>query len=650
MQAIRQKNTWAIKSMYLDSICRSFGNSRRVLLGSVVLLMSTAVLRADEPHTAALNGSQLASQNTVESAIEQFSADLQTLDRRYRVPLDNAATAIRAGGMRESLERLEAFDFDQLSRVGQTDYLLLRSEIEYRLEKLKLDTTRDEAAISYLPYAGDLVKFLRNREDVEPIEAAEVAGLLDKTAASIEQLSRAIRPLVTESEPATEVDNELTASAAAHEDGTESEPRQSSLEIVETQVADGQVAERLVALRATELQRDLMRSLREAHSFYVGYDPNYTWWAAQPMERLLAALERHRTALREIVVAVPDSDEETIVGLPIGADGLALELRHEWIAHDPAELVQLAQREMAWCDERMAEASAELGCGDDWRKAMELVKSKHVQPGEQPQMIRNLAWEAIRFLEAHDLITIPPLAASGWTMQMMSPERQRVNPYFLGGDSIIVSFPTDSMTHEEKLMSMRSNNEHFSRATVHHELIPGHHLQYYMLPRYRPYRKLFATPFWMEGWALYWEMQMWDLDFAQGAEDRVGMLFWRKHRCARIIFSLNYHLGKMSPDECVDYLVERVGHERSAAAAEVRRSIMGGYSPLYQAAYMLGGLQLREMHKEFVLSGQLTNRQFHDAVMHEHSLPIEVLRNYLTGNLTGAPLQRDTRPTWRFAD
>ena len=62
---------------------------------------------------------------------------------------------------------------------------------------------------------------------------------------------------------------------------------------------------------------------------------------------------------------------------------------------------------------------------------------------------------------------------------------------------------------------------------MHHELIPGHHLQHYMLPRYRPYRSLFETPFWIEGWALYWEMLLWDLDFAHGPEDRVGMLFFR---------------------------------------------------------------------------------------------------------------------------
>ncbi len=580
-----------------------------------------AIAEDPQPMSAAHDSS---ASELVSNTIEQFSADLRTLAQRYRVPLD----AVASQAQRETLQRwsseLAERDFDALDRVSQTDYLLLARELEYRLAKLELDTARDSAAAEFLPYSQDLVAFLKQREDVEILDSAAVASQLDGTAAAIEELTR-----------------QVSLASASPTVPPKSKPHPAD---DTAQVAGPN--RRLAALRASELLGDLQRSLKEADRFYSGYDPNYTWWVAKPMERLGSALEKHRLALRECIVGVPDDDHDTIVGLPIGSEGLALELRHEWIAHKPAELIALAERELDWCDTQLTAAAEELGCGDDWQQALELVKAKHVQPGDQPQLIRDLAWEAIRFLEAHDLVTVPPLAASGWTMSMMSPEQQRVSPYFLGGDKIIVSFPTNAMTQEEKLMSMRSNNEHFARATVHHELIPGHHLQTYMLPRYRPYRELFATPFWMEGWALYWEMQFWDLDFARNAEDRVGMLFWRRHRCARIIFSLSYHLGTMTPEECVDYLVQRVGHERSAAAAEVRRSIMGGYSPLYQAAYMLGGIQLRRLHTELVRSGEMTNRQFHDSVLHEHSIPIEVLRNYLTNQ----PLTRDMQPAWRFAE
>ena len=567
-----------------------------VALSCAALFCGKMIALAEDLQHAPIGQSDSADER-VSNWIEQFSADLKTLDQRYRVPLDIVATQILRETLRQWSSKLVERNFDKLDRVSQTDYLLLARELEYRLAKLELDAARDTTAAEFLPYAPDLVAFLKQREDVETIDPVAVASQLDRAAAAIEELTRQVAlgsaavalPLENQSNPAD-------ATAPSDEIDSKDAANQAS---VSTQESDA-VSRQLAALRACELLENLQRSLKEADRFYSGYDPNYTWWVAKPMERLSGALDKHRLTLREKVVGVPDADREAIIGLPIGSEGLALELRHEWIAHDPAELLALAEREMDWCDTHMAAAAKELGCGDDWRKAVELVKAKHVQPGEQPRLIRDLAWEAIRFLEAHDLVTIPPLAASGWTMAMMSPEQQRVTPYFLGGDTIIVSFPTDAMTHAEKLMSMRSNNEHFARATVHHELIPGHHLQYYMLPRYRPYRELFATPFWMEGWALYWEMQLWDLDFARNAEDRVGMLFWRRHRCARIIFSLSYHLETMTPDECVDYLVQRVGHERSAAAAEVRRSIMGGYSPLYQAAYMLGGLQLRRLHSEFL--------------------------------------------------
>ena len=206
---------------------------------------------------------------------------------------------------------------------------------------------------------------------------------------------------------------------------------------------------------------------------------------------------------------------------------------------------------------------------------------------------------------------------------MMTPERQRINPFFTGGEVISVSYPTDGMSHEQKLMSMRGNNIHFSRATVFHELIPGHHLQQFMTARHRPHRRLLRTPFWVEGWALYWEMLLWDLGFPRSPEDRIGALFWRMHRCARIIFSFGFHLEKMTAQECVDFLVDRVGHERENAAAEVRRSFETDYEPLYQCAYMLGGLQFRALHKELVASGRMTNRQFHDAILQLNAIRLK---------------------------
>jgi uncharacterized protein (DUF885 family) len=228
--------------------------------------------------------------------------------------------------------------------------------------------------------------------------------------------------------------------------------------------------------------------------------------------------------------------------------------------------------------------------------------------------------------------------------EAITAQNQLVNPFFLGGAVIQVSSPAASQTHRQRLESLRGNNMFFARATVFHELVPGHHMQQYMQQRYRTYRAIFSTPFWTEGMAFYWEMLLWDLGFTHTPEQRVGALVWRMHRCARIIFSLSFHLRKMTPVECVKLLVDRVGFEPANAEGEVRRSFAGNYPPIYQCAYMLGALQFRALHRELVGSGKMTNRAFHDAVYHEGNIPIEMVRLALNGQ----KVARDYQPSWKF--
>jgi uncharacterized protein (DUF885 family) len=415
--------------------------------------------------------------------------------------------------------------------------------------------------------------------------------------------------------------------------------------VKEARKAADSVTDRPAAHRAAGWVDRLRSTLKEWHGFSAGYDPLFTWWVEKPWKDADKELVGYASLLRD-KSGERKEGAEGLVGTPIGREGLLAELDREMIPYTPEELIAIAEREFAWCEARMKETSKELGCGEDWLKALELVKSKHVPPGKQPELIRDLAREAIAFLDTKELVTIPDVCREVWRMEMMPPDRQRVNPYFTGGEVISVSYPTAEMSHEQKLMSMRGNNVAFAHATVHHEIIPGHHLQLYMSERYHPYRKLFRTPFLVEGWALYWEMLLWDLGFGRTAEERAGMLFWRVHRCARIIVSLRFHLGTMKPAEMVDFLVKRVGHELDGATAEVRRYIGGDYSPLYQAAYMLGGLQIRALYQELVASGKMTPRSFHDAVLRENAIPIEMIR----ASLTGQELSPDFRAKWRFAD
>ncbi len=295
----------------------------------------------------------------------------------------------------------------------------------------------------------------------------------------------------------------------------------------------------------------------------------------------------------------------------------------------------------------MREAAAEMGLGDDWHAALERVKQDHVPPGRQDELVAKVAHESIAFLDAHDLVTIPPLCRETWRVEMIPFATQRNYPFaFYGGQHMAVAYASEDMSEDSKLQSMRGNNVHFTRNVTPHELIPGHHLQGFQAARLRPWRRTFSTPFLVEGWALYWEMRYWDLGWARTPEDRIGMLFWRMHRAARIIVSLKFHLGRMTPAEMVDFLVERVGHERDGATGEVRRYIGGDYGPLYQCGYLIGGLQLRALHEELVTSGRMSERAFHDAVLGQNSIPVALIRAALEPELA---LDRAGGAPWRFA-
>src|SRR5262249_24213443 len=155
-------------------------------------------------------------------------------------------------------------------------------------------------------------------------------------------------------------------------------------------------------------------------------DPMFTWWVGEPYKTTDSLLEKYGVFLREKIVGVKANDNTETIGDPIGREALMSELAYEMIPYKPEELIALANKEFDWCEAEMKKASRELGYGDDWKKALEYVKTLYVEPGKQPELIRQLAQEAIDFVDEHDLVTVPQLARESWRMEMMTPEAQLV--------------------------------------------------------------------------------------------------------------------------------------------------------------------------------------------------------------------------------
>lgn len=556
--------------------------------------------------------------------VTRFTTDEAALRRRWTVEYSPA----RRQRFREYYHgwqaRLKELDFDRLGQQGRIDYILMVHQLRHKLSLLDREEKMWAESERALPFGTDIFALVDARRRMEPVNPQKAAlalvGLTEKVAA----VSKAVLAGLQAGD-----------SSRAGKGGPGRTAGDSAIRL-----------DKVVAHRSSEILNSLKGELKRWYDYYAGYDPLFTWWTSDPYERADSIMTAYYKTLHERIVGYRAGQPDPIIGDPIGRDAIIAELRDELIPYDPEDLIAIAEREFAWSEKEMKKASRELGFGDDWKAALESVKNEYVPPGDQPELIRRLAFQAEDFIEKHDLITVPALAKDIWRIEMMSPARQRVSPFFLGGETILVSYPTDGMTHEEKMMSMRGNSPHLSHATVFHELIPGHHLQGFMNARYQSHRRpAFGTPFWTEGWALYWEMLLWDQGFQATPEDRIGALFWRMHRSARIIFSLGFHLGTMTPQQAIDYLVDRVGHERANAEAEVRRSFIGTYPPLYQLAYMMGGLQFRALHQELVGSGRMTNKAFHDAILRGGAMPVEMVR----AMLIDAPLTRDYEARWLYS-
>lgn len=599
-------------------VCRSFVIA--ALLGPAALSAQDApkaASLASVPRATALLG-KTASELAL--AVDRYASDQTALNRRY----DAGESPAQRQRMRDFYgawrQRLREVDFDKLTQEGKIDYVLLDNYLVHQQSLMDRDDKQRAETAPIAPFQDRLLALQDARRALASIDQAAIARTLADVAKQVDSLRALYEPVP----PARGADS-------AH---TRSTPPPVS---------------RTVANRAADNLDDLRRTMTGWYRFYDGYDPLFSWWSRDPYRKLDSALVRYARTLRERVVGLRPQDiaQSTgpIIGDPIGAEGLKEDLRFEMIPYSPEALIAIAEKEYAFSLSEMKKAARDMGFGDNWKAAMEKVKNTYVEPGKQPDMIRDLARQAEDFFDKNDWVTIPPLAREDWRMEMMAPDRQRVSPFFLGGEMILVSYPTADMTDEEKLQSMRGNNPHFSHATVFHELNPGHHLQGFMLDRYNSHRRLFRTPFWSEGQSLYWEMFLWDTGkFHVSPEDRIGALFWRMHRSARIIFSLNFHLGKMTPEQAVQFLVDTVGFERANADGEVRRSFGGQYSPLYQAAYMLGGLELRALHKELVDSKKMTDREFHDAVLQGGAMPIAMVR----ARLANSALTRNGAQPWRF--
>ena len=171
-------------------------------------------------------------------------------------------------------------------------------------------------------------------------------------------------------------------------------------------------------------------------------------------------------------------------------------------------------------------------------------------------------------------------------------------------------------------------------ALVLHEAVPGHIFQRGIqrsLSDLPEFRKYYGNSAYVEGWALYAESLGHELGVYQDAYSRFGQLSSERFRAVRLVVDTGLHAYGWSRDQAIEYFHQ---HAPEASLAEVDRYI---YWPGQALAYKLGQLEILRLRKEAErrLGARFDVREFHDAVLKDGVLPLELLDEQVEKYISG---------------
>ena len=163
-----------------------------------------------------------------------------------------------------------------------------------------------------------------------------------------------------------------------------------------------------------------------------------------------------------------------------------------------------------------------------------------------------------------------------------------------------------------------------------HEAIPGHHLQNAIamelnVPEFR--RTLSHSAF-GEGWALYTERLGKEAGFYQSPYSDFGRLGYEMWRAVRLVVDTGIHAFGWSRQKAIDYLADHTALPQSAVEDQIDRYISW---PGQALSYKMGEIKIRELRAkaEKELGAKFDIRSFHDTVIGQGSLPMEVLEDVI---------------------
>jgi uncharacterized protein (DUF885 family) len=164
-----------------------------------------------------------------------------------------------------------------------------------------------------------------------------------------------------------------------------------------------------------------------------------------------------------------------------------------------------------------------------------------------------------------------------------------------------------------------------------HESVPGHHLQLSLgqeMENVPEFRKNVGYSAFVEGWALYGESLGEELGLLKDPYSKFGQLTYEMWRAVRLVVDTGMHSMGWTREQAIQFFKDNTGKTDQDITVEVDRYIVW---PGQALAYKLGQLKIRELRTaaEKKQGSVFDVRKFHDAVLQNGSVPLDVLDGHV---------------------